>query len=76
MTTHMQASARQAAQLLAALAEPEGRADPYPLYDQLRALGPVVAAVMPGADRLVRARSAPWIADHLVVVEAGVPGGC
>ena len=44
MTTHMQASARQAAQLLAALAEPEGRADPYPLYDQLRALGPVVAA--------------------------------
>ena len=44
MTTHMQASARRAAQLLAVLAEPEGRADPYPLYDQLRALGPVVAA--------------------------------
>ena len=44
MTTRMQASARRAAQLLAALAEPEGRADPYPLYDQLRALGPVVAA--------------------------------
>ena len=44
MTTHVQASARRAARLLAALAEPEGRAGPYPLYDQLRALGPVVAA--------------------------------
>ena len=44
MTTHMQASARRAAQLLAALAEPEGPGRPYPLYDQLRALGPVVAA--------------------------------
>jgi cytochrome P450 len=44
MTTRMQATAGQAAQLLAALAEPEGRADPYPLYEGLRALGPVVAA--------------------------------
>ena len=44
MTTHMQAAARRAGELLAALAAPEGRADPYPLYDRLRALGPAVAA--------------------------------
>ena len=44
MTTLMQAQDRRAAELLAALAEPEGRADPYPLYDQLRALGPAVTA--------------------------------
>lgn len=44
MTTQMQAQARRAADLLAALAEPEGRADPYPLYDRLRALGRAVTA--------------------------------
>ena len=40
MTTHMQAPG----ELLAALATPEGRADPYPVYDRLRALGRAVAA--------------------------------
>ena len=38
---------RQAGELLAALAAlaaPEGRADPYPLYDRLRALGRAVVA--------------------------------
>ena len=44
MTTHMQAPARRAGELLAALAEPDGRADPYPLYDRLRALGRAVVA--------------------------------
>ncbi|HEX7267992.1 MAG TPA: hypothetical protein VF256_11265, partial [Streptosporangiaceae bacterium] len=27
-------------EVLAALATPEGRADPYPLYERLRAIGP------------------------------------
>ncbi len=40
MTTDALAGDRRAAELLAALARPEGRADPYPLYDRLRALGP------------------------------------
>jgi cytochrome P450 len=47
MTTHMQAPARQDREVLAALAalaEPAGKADPYPLYDRLRALGPAVVA--------------------------------
>ena len=44
MTAPGHAQARQPAELLAALAEPEGRADPYPLYDRLRALGPAVTA--------------------------------
>jgi len=35
-------AAGSAGELLAALAGPEGRADPYPLYDRLRALGPAV----------------------------------
>jgi cytochrome P450 len=30
--------------VLAALAAPEGRADPYPLYERLRAIGPAVTA--------------------------------
>ena len=47
MTAHMQAPARRDAEVLAALAamaEPDGRADPYPLYDRLRALGRAVVA--------------------------------
>jgi cytochrome P450 len=44
MTTDALTGDRRAEQLLAALAEPEGRADPYPLYDRLRALGPAVTA--------------------------------
>ena len=44
MTEDALAGGRQAEELLAALAEPEGRADPYPLYDRLRALGPAVTA--------------------------------
>ena len=38
----MTSAAGSAGELLAALAGPEGRADPYPLYDRLRALGPAV----------------------------------
>lgn len=47
MTAHMQAPTRRDAEVLAALAalaEPDGRADPYPLYDRLRALGRAVVA--------------------------------
>ena len=47
MTAHLQAPARHDGEVLAALAalaEPAGRADPYPLYDQLPALGRAVAA--------------------------------
>jgi len=46
MTAHLQAPARHDGEVLAALAalaEPAGRADPYPLYDRLRALGRAVA---------------------------------
>ena len=49
MTAHMQAPTGQDAEVLAALAglaEPDSRADPYPLYDRLRALG--CAVVAPG----------------------------
>ena len=42
MTTDALAGGRRARELLAALAKPEGRADPYPLYDRLRTLGPAV----------------------------------
>ncbi len=45
MTAHMQAPTGQDAEVLAALAglaEPDSRADPYPLYDRLRALGRAV----------------------------------
>jgi cytochrome P450 len=31
-------------EVLAALAQPEGRADPYPLYERLRAIGPAATA--------------------------------
>ena len=51
MVTHMQAPARGAGELLAALAEPDGQADPYPLYDRLRALGRAVVA--PGGTLVV-----------------------
>jgi cytochrome P450 len=44
MTTHVQTPARQAGEVLAALAAPAGQADPYPLYDRLRALGRAVVA--------------------------------
>ena len=44
MTADALAGDRRAEELLAALAEPAGRADPYPLYDRLRALGPAVTA--------------------------------
>jgi cytochrome P450 len=44
MTTNALAGDRRAEELLAALAEPAGRADPYPLYGRLRALGPAVTA--------------------------------
>jgi len=51
MTTDALAGDRRAGELLAALAKPEGRADPYPLYDRLRALGPAV--VTPGGSLVV-----------------------
>jgi cytochrome P450 len=44
MTEDALAGGRRAEELLAALAEPAGRADPYPLYERLRALGPAVTA--------------------------------
>ncbi len=42
MTAHMQAPTHRDAEVLAALAalaEPDGRADPYPIYGRLRAWG-------------------------------------
>ena len=47
MTAHMQAPTRQGTEVraaLAALAAPDGRADPYPLYERVRALGRAVLA--------------------------------
>ena len=51
MTTDALAGNRRAGELLAALAKPDGRADPYPLYNRLRALGPAV--VTPGGSLVV-----------------------
>ena len=51
MTADALAGDRRAGELLAALAKPEGRADPYPLYDQLRTLGRAV--VTPGGSLVV-----------------------
>ena len=51
MTADALAGDRRAGELLAALAKPEGRADPYPLYDRLRALGRAV--VTPGGSLVV-----------------------